>query len=257
MNKEYERRIKIAVEAASDFFGEFDRTKNLNMLDDDKCREINELYFKALDVGTPGSEENVDLYYQISRFWLYRALIKLQEGGLLEEAFGERKTLTRAELAPIYYELTSHLDDVIKDDREKKNRDAYIEQKKWIIDEFNENLEQRGYTIIQKNGCYIATAVYGSYDCPQVWILRRYRDNYLARHFLGQIFIRLYYSVSPHFVKWFGDKKWFNCLFHKPLDLFVNNLYRRGYADTPYQDLCLRTLDTNSSCIKNVRGKEN
>ena len=25
-------------------------------------------------------------------------------------------------------------------------------------------------------GCYVATAVYGSYDCPEVWVLRRYRD---------------------------------------------------------------------------------
>ena len=29
-------------------------------------------------------------------------------------------------------------------------------------------------------GCYVATAVYGSYDCPQVWTLRRYRDDTLA-----------------------------------------------------------------------------
>lgn len=28
--------------------------------------------------------------------------------------------------------------------------------------------------------CYVATAVYGSYDCPQVWILERYRDYTLA-----------------------------------------------------------------------------
>lgn len=27
----------------------------------------------------------------------------------------------------------------------------------------------------EKAGCYIATCVYGSYDCPQVWILRRFR----------------------------------------------------------------------------------
>ena len=29
-------------------------------------------------------------------------------------------------------------------------------------------------------GCYVATAVYGSYDCPEVWTLRRYRDYTLA-----------------------------------------------------------------------------
>ena len=29
--------------------------------------------------------------------------------------------------------------------------------------------------------CYIATAVYGSYDCPQVWVLRRFRAEVLLQ----------------------------------------------------------------------------
>ena len=29
----------------------------------------------------------------------------------------------------------------------------------------------------KNNGCYVATCVYGSYDCPEVWVLRRFRDN--------------------------------------------------------------------------------
>lgn len=40
--------------------------------------------------------------------------------------------------------------------------------------------------------CYIATAVYGSYDCPEVWVLRRYRDYYLKNSSSGRLFIRLY-----------------------------------------------------------------
>ena len=31
-----------------------------------------------------------------------------------------------------------------------------------------------------KAGCYVATSVYGSYDCPEVWTLRRFRDEVLA-----------------------------------------------------------------------------
>lgn len=31
-------------------------------------------------------------------------------------------------------------------------------------------------------GCYVATAVYHSYNCPQVWTLRRFRDGVLAEH---------------------------------------------------------------------------
>ena len=50
-------------------------------------------------------------------------------------------------------------------------------------------------------GCYIATAVYGSYTCPQVVTLRRYRDDYLAKRLWGRAFIRFYYAVSPTLAK--------------------------------------------------------
>ncbi|HIZ10458.1 MAG TPA: leucine-rich repeat protein, partial [Candidatus Borkfalkia avicola] len=43
----------------------------------------------------------------------------------------------------------------------------------------------------KKGGCYIATAVYGSYDCPQVWTLRRYRDFSLSRTAPGRLFVKL------------------------------------------------------------------
>ena len=39
------------------------------------------------------------------------------------------------------------------------------------------------------SGCYVATAVYGSYDCPQVWTLRRFRDDTLAETWYGRAFI--------------------------------------------------------------------
>ena len=46
-------------------------------------------------------------------------------------------------------------------------------------------------------GCYIATAVYGSYDAPEVIVLRQFRDNHLQRTALGRRFIATYYAMSP------------------------------------------------------------
>ena len=46
-------------------------------------------------------------------------------------------------------------------------------------------------------GCYIATAVYGSYDAPEVLVLRRFRDEYLAKSVFGRSLIRTYYRISP------------------------------------------------------------
>ncbi|GHV48269.1 hypothetical protein AGMMS49546_38690 [Spirochaetia bacterium] len=85
-------------------------------------------------------------------------------------------------------------------------------------------------------GCYVATAVYGSYDCPQVWTLRRYRDFTLAESLFGRAFIRLYYALSPTLVKWFGKKMWFNHLWRSILDRKIANLRKHGINDTPYVD---------------------
>ena len=67
------------------------------------------------------------------------------------------------------------------------------------------NLGLREGSSFQQYGCYVATAVYGSYDCPQVWTLRRFRDYTLAETWYGRAFIRAYYAVSPTLVKWFGS----------------------------------------------------
>ena len=87
-----------------------------------------------------------------------------------------------------------------------------------------------------KTGCYIATAVYGSYDCPQVWTLRRFRDHTLAASWYGRTFLHAYYAVSPTLVKWFGRTAWFQKLWRGPLDRLVARLRDEGVADTPYQD---------------------
>ncbi len=88
----------------------------------------------------------------------------------------------------------------------------------------------------QKQGCYIATAVYGSYDCPEVWVLRRYRDNKLDETAFGRAFIKFYYSVSPTIVKWFGKSKTFNRVWRKYLDKKIFKLRALGYDDVPYND---------------------
>lgn len=85
-------------------------------------------------------------------------------------------------------------------------------------------------------GCYIATAVYGSYDCPQVWTLRRFRDYTLAEIWYGRAFIRIYYAISPIIVKRFGHTEWFKKIWKGKLDRIVENLKADGVEDTPYED---------------------
>lgn len=88
----------------------------------------------------------------------------------------------------------------------------------------------------KSKGCYIATCVYGSYDCPQVWTLRRYRDYTLSATWYGRAFIKTYYTISPTLVKWFGNTGWFKKMWRGPLDRMVYNLQHKGFEKTPYKD---------------------
>lgn len=88
----------------------------------------------------------------------------------------------------------------------------------------------------REQGCYIATAVYGSYDCPEVWTLRRFRDFYLRKTWFGRVFVKIYYSASPLIVKIFGHNITFKSFCRKKLDKLVDKLNSRGISNSPYSD---------------------
>jgi len=120
----------------------------------------------------------------------------------------------------------------------------YLQDKQANLDMINEYTEKikkydisyQAQVVETSNGCYLATAVYGSYDCPEVWVLRRFRDYTLAETWYGRIFIRIYYAISPILVRWFGKIEWFKIMFRTPLNTFVNKLRSNGVDNTPYED---------------------
>lgn len=91
-------------------------------------------------------------------------------------------------------------------------------------------------TAKQKEGCYIATCVYGSYDCPEVWTLRRYRDEILRKNPLGRLFVKIYYAISPKMVKLFGKTILFKKIFKNFLDKKINKLHNSGISPEKYND---------------------
>lgn len=98
------------------------------------------------------------------------------------------------------------------------------------------DLRQEYADHLDDDGCYVATAVYGSYDCPEVWTLRRFRDYTLKPHVLGRAFVKVYYAISPTLVKWFGHTEWFRKLWKGKLDRMVAKLNAKGVENTPYED---------------------
>jgi hypothetical protein len=81
----------------------------------------------------------------------------------------------------------------------------------------------------KKEGCYIATAVYGSYDAPQVLTLRRFRDDVLAHSVLGRWFIRTYYRLSPPIAERLKDAKMINGWVRSILDRIVSKLINKQH----------------------------
>lgn len=57
--------------------------------------------------------------------------------------------------------------------------------------------------------CFIATAVYGDLNHPQVVNLRRFRDLVLAKSSQGRTFIRFYYRFGPTLANAISEN---NCL---------------------------------------------
>lgn len=76
----------------------------------------------------------------------------------------------------------------------------------------------------QSGGCYIATAVYGSYDAPEVMTLRRFRDETLQKTALGRLFIRTYYRLSPPIAEKLKYAKRINFFVRSILDRWVKHL---------------------------------
>lgn len=52
-----------------------------------------------------------------------------------------------------------------------------------------------------KSSCFVATAVYGSDDAPDVQLLRIFRDTVLLRHKLTEQWVRSYYRYGPSVAK--------------------------------------------------------
>jgi hypothetical protein len=78
----------------------------------------------------------------------------------------------------------------------------------------------------EKKGCYVATMVYKDYNSKEVIVLREYRDNTLSKSILGRMFIKIYYTFSPSFVRLFENNKRVNSGIKSILDKLIEKLKR-------------------------------
>ena len=83
---------------------------------------------------------------------------------------------------------------------------------------------KEGYKNYKRNNdssCFVATACYGNCNAPEVLVLRQFRDEKLRKTFYGNIFIKVYYFVSPFFARLISRslllKNFIRCFFLEPI----------------------------------------
>ncbi len=171
------------------------------------------------------NEENGDSPKEVAE--THKAFIKLYSEGLnvvLRRNTNPFSLLTGDARTDFLGKLESHIDELKEIEPDYEAPEIGFEYKPTAVQ-------------TSSGGCYVATAVYGSYDCPEVWTLRRFRDFTLAKSVFGRLFIRTYYAVSPTLVKWFGETKWFKNLWKPTLNKMVARLNEKGVENTPYDDI--------------------
>ena len=96
--------------------------------------------------------------------------------------------------------------------------DAVLKGEKQVVLTESKNTELK-----DSGGCYIATYVYGSYDATEVLILRDFRDEKLLTNYVGTLFVKFYYKISPFLIRHFSGKIFKNTT-KKFLDYIVKKL---------------------------------
>ncbi len=190
-----------------------------------KMQALGPMIREALERPGGRNEPNCQTMLTIYR----RAGVEAERGFEAIDAVLERYKHGRAEL-----DLTD--DELNKLDNLEDRYNAEIDQMHEVLPEIGVELQSARLKAQAKNkkACYVATAVYGSYDTPEVWVLRRLRDQFLARAVLGRAFIAAYYWISPRLLR--RDGRLLVRLAAGPIAALVAYLRRHGVPDTPYED---------------------
>ena len=79
-------------------------------------------------------------------------------------------------------------------------------------------------TEVSGASCFIATAVYGDQQHPDVWLLRWYRDEVLRTTVLGRSFITLYWIIGPRMAEVISNSPLLTHIVYALIKFFVHLL---------------------------------
>ncbi|MBO5321720.1 MAG: zinc ribbon domain-containing protein [Clostridia bacterium] len=216
----------------------------LNILINNYKNDINTLWFKHWSYMRLRPDETIIFYYAFSIFYISRDLNN-NSGLLFARKALQALELFQCEKSTTPFDGIGHTGKLLKLSEFSADKAIYDKLMQMIEKEIQKNsnedynqqlLKEQQEESSSKKGCYIATCVYDSYNCPQVWTLRRYRDLCLKKTWYGKVFVETYYLISPFLVRVFGRTNWFKKVWKIPLDHIVEKLQSSGFESTPYED---------------------
>jgi hypothetical protein len=115
----------------------------------------------------------------------------------------------------------------IKECDDTNQKQKFVQLAEWIQENstrkylINNVLNKYDGREIPRGNCFIATMVYGSYEHPQVLVLRQFRDDVLQNSMFGRWFIKTYYHYSPKLVEKIKDKQTINTIIRNLLNQII------------------------------------
>lgn len=82
-----------------------------------------------------------------------------------------------------------------------------------------------------KEGCFIATAVYGEANALEVDELRMFRDRVLLKSGIGRSAVTAYYLCSPPIARFLSRSAWSRRMARAALDRFVKRLSTQRHSE--------------------------
>ncbi|MDS0261722.1 WYL domain-containing protein [Haloarcula sp. S1CR25-12] len=83
--------------------------------------------------------------------------------------------------------------------------ETFIPPADWDTSQYLAN--EMGFQRTDSDSCFIATAAYGSPTASEIDVLRRFRDDILAKSYLTRWLISMYYALSPPIARWISRSR--------------------------------------------------
>lgn len=174
----------------------------------------------------------------------YSYWISKFESAVGKEGYGIKHVgiynIVKRDLYPSGVDKSKYVFEIVTDENRKKYLDtayqlAPQDKKASVKEIMHQNTEKAYPRAVQIKSelekeqrrigwCYIATAVYGSYDAPETMILRKYRDEHLLTNLFGRLFVKSYYFLSPPIARYLKNAKKVNHVVKLILNVIVKKL---------------------------------